>query len=540
MKANKVFDLLKLLNESDELVCRSGKRILKYIYQDVYRDVFEKGRERATIGHNYGSNNYDSAVKPYNVLEKSIAPFLDGDESILSYFIEMATDNKSEFIQLFSKKVDVYFEMVDNHFYSGEDFTPLSFSFNIYSMLRAYHSHKDNYELFAKIVDDCDRLIDCSEYNDKRNRNSYGNFSVYGSDSLGAKKNFIDKIIDCSWYDKTDIAPENLRLLFNNFTSSSSYTESRIASGTNALDGIDVIYKDYLELKDAGVDIDISVFKDIAAKYVGRRNNYQNVWYDKKLLLGNRFEFFNSILPAAIKSSAMTDDLARRILELDFSLFEDLNKDSQDKVDSFEKIIEIILDSDTFYEVSSKFKDVREACSLYADGNKEEALELIQELRSEKHKKVLEDGRVVGTINNYINQVSSGLGCSVGERMRVCYHKLFDNYNITYLVSSALNRDPSSIEEFTSYFDYSLENALEKERQRLEAARLQREQAEADRIAREQAFLEQRNSETVDDSAVEPEIPEVSVIDYRSNLSNDVPKEETGFAKLKSIFGKRG
>ena len=542
MKTDKVFELLKLLNESDELVSRSGKRILKYIYQDIYLDIFEKGKEIASIGHNYGSTNYENAVKPYDVLKKNVSPFLDGTDSILSYFTEMVNDNKPEFINLFSKKIDVYFEMVDNHFYSSEDFTPLSFTFNIYCMLRAYHSHKDNYELFAKIVDDCDRLIDCSVYNSKKNKNSYGNFSVYGCDSLAAKKNFMDKLIDCVWYDKTDIASENLRLLFNNFTSSSSYVESKITPAIETLKEIDVIYSDYLELKESGVDIDIDVFKDITAKYIGSKNNYHKkfVWYDKKLLIGNRFEFFNSVLFNAIKSPEMTDDLARRILRLDFSLFNDLNKDSQDKVDSFEKIIAIILDSDTFYEVSSKFKDVEEACSLYVDGLKEEALELIQELRSEKHKKVLEDGRVVGTVNNSINQVSSGTERSIGERMRECYHELYDNYNVMYLVSSALNRDPSSIEEFTSYFDQSLSAALEKERQKLEAARLQKEKEEAERIAREQALLEEREKVVVEEMPVESPIQEIGVVDYRANLSTDTPKEETGFLKLKSIFGKRG
>ena len=86
MKTDKVFELLKLLNESDESVSRSGKRILKYIYQDIYLEIFEKGKEIASIGHNYGSNNYENAVKPYDVLKKNVSPFLDGTDSILSYF----------------------------------------------------------------------------------------------------------------------------------------------------------------------------------------------------------------------------------------------------------------------------------------------------------------------------------------------------------------------------------------------------------------------------------------------------------------------
>lgn len=569
MKADKVFDLLKLLNESDELINRNGKRILKFIYQDIYHDIFEVGKEKAAIGHNYGSTNYANAIEPYVKLEKDVSAYLDGTSSILSYFTEMVTDKKTEFIQLLFAKADVFFEMIDNHYYSSSDFTPLSFTFNLYAMLRAYHSHKDDFELFSKIVNDCDRLIDCAVFNNKKNVNSYGLFSPHGIDTLAVKKDYMDKLIDCEWYDKTDIAKENLRLLFNNFTSSASYSESRITPAIKLIDDIDKIYKDYLEVKENGLDIEIDVFDKIAKKYISSQNSYRktDIWYDKKLFYGNRFEFFNYSLPKAISSSSMTDNLAKRILRLDFSLFDYLNQHSQDNSDSFERIIGIILDSDTFYEVSSKFKDLEKACSLYSDGKTSDACDLIQELRSDKHKKVLDDGRVVGNVNNSINRISSSVVRSVGDRMMECYRKLFD-YNVSYLVSSALNRDPSSIEEFTDNFEHSLNTLIEKEKakeaQRLEEARLKLERQEAARRERERqeaARLEQerleairvasqnaRQEASVENSSVglsgevdtADNADNESVTEYRLNHSGAEPKEETGFAKLKSIFGKRG
>lgn len=551
MNGERAYQLLKILKDSDQNKYNDGTRILKFIYQSIYRDIIENGKKDVLSIAGYGTSEYDRRVENYNRMKKGLAPFLDGDDSILSYYIEMITDGKQDYIDLFNEKIDVYLDMVENHYYNSDEFSVISIIFNMYSMLRAYHCHKDNFELFSKIVNDCDRLIDSGYYVFKEHYSDYN--SVFAS--LSSKKKLLDSLISYDWYDKNDIVSKELKSLFDRFSYGYGYNEERVLPLLEKLNRVDVVYKDYLEVCDAGCLVDESVFNDVASKlfYDTNRHSRIEVLYDKKLLYGNRFEYFNSILPKMMGNSRMAESLGNSILNLDFSLFDYLNEKNSDNGDYFIRTLDILFDSDCFREVCSKKYALFKACDLFTKGDVEAALDIMQELSSGKHKHVLEDGRVVGSVNNSINQVSGINKGNVGDRMIEAYRALYPKQNISYFVSRALNHNCESLEGFSTAFEEGLKASIEREQARLLEEQRQRELAEQARLLEEQRKSEalvQQSQDSADllyqtegDQNNQSSIVIASstgVSEESTSESLEKPKEETGFAKIKSIFTKRG
>ena len=272
--------------------------------------------------------------------------------------------------------------------------------------------------------------------------------------------------------------------------------------------------------------------------YDTNRYSKIEILYDKKLLYGNRFEYFNLMLPKMMGNSKMAESLGISILNLDFSLFDYLNEKNSDNGDSFIKTLDILFDSDSFREVCSKKYAIFKACDLFNKGDIEAALDVMQELPSGKHKHVLGDGRVVGSVNNSINQVSGINKGNVGDRMIEAYRALYPKQNISYFVSRALNHNCESLEGFSTAFEEGLKASIEREQARLleEQRRsedfVQKSQDSADLLYQTEG--DQNNQSGMATSSL------VGVSEEVTNDSLEKTKVETGFAKIKSIFTKRG
>ena len=86
----------EVLKEKDEDLNNKTKRVLKYIYQDVYLECFDKLMdiviERViNEGAAVGSIRYDQAIEPYTESKKQLSVFLDGDESIVTYLLDFSS-----------------------------------------------------------------------------------------------------------------------------------------------------------------------------------------------------------------------------------------------------------------------------------------------------------------------------------------------------------------------------------------------------------------------------------------------------------------
>ena len=105
---------------------------------------------------------------------------------------------------------------------------------------------------------------------------------------------------------------------------------------------------------------------------------------------------------------------------MDIDFFDELNKDLNDSNDSFITLMKIAFDSDSYHELGSKLNDIIKASKLYKT-NKSEALKVIEELQTKKHKEVI-DGIVVAYSDNSINKIDKPK--TIFERMLALYRHI--------------------------------------------------------------------------------------------------------------------
>ena len=106
MRIEKVYELLEVLKDRDENTKKNVNRVLKYIYQDVYIKCFDELMEKEVNivlndGAQVGSIRYENIIRPYVDAKKNISVYLDGEESIVTYLLEMVRDGKEDFINCF-------------------------------------------------------------------------------------------------------------------------------------------------------------------------------------------------------------------------------------------------------------------------------------------------------------------------------------------------------------------------------------------------------------------------------------------------------
>ena len=513
MRVEKVYELLQKLKDSSSDVNIYGRKILKYIYQDVYFVCFDKEREKAATiamqsGAKVGSDKYNECVELYDKGKKKIGIFLDGDCSILTYFNEMVNDNKEDFMRLFFDKLDLYFDIIDNHFYTDSDFRVYSLTFNIYSMLKAYHEHKNNFEVYSKIVDDCSSLIDC---------NVWFNEYIYSFSKLSEKKRAMDVLISCDGYLVVNEIRKSLKDVLDNILNGSKTFDIKDLEKDVIL--INQIISDYNELKNKFL-IRIPV-SSIISKCVFKEQIYTYYpFYAKILLIDDRLEYINHKLVCSFDEKSYRNDAFKLISALDVEFFEYLKtKEQYNGVDPFIYCMDIVFDSDTYYEFNSKMQSLSEACTLFKT-DKEAALELVKGLNDVDHKKQI-DGEVLNLQNNAINLCEKEH--SIFGRMVSLYEK---TYKDTSLNMFNLMKEVLRCTDLY-HFDDFLTSVIQEKLKCIEACRLI-EEFRQNEIKHEVEILR-------------------TVIQNQQDQTNDennmtVKQEENdgkGIQKIKSLFGKK-
>ncbi len=489
MKVEKVYELLEYLKDKDPLLNDKAKRVLKYIYQDIYLDCFDRLMnieiERViSDGAKVGSIRYNQVIEPYTESKKQLAVFLDGEESIITYLLEMIKDGKVEFINYFFDKTKTYFDIVDNHFYTNDDFSIYSFNFNIYAMLRAYHEHKDNYDIFVRVVDDSSSLISCGKLEEK-----YMSFFS----KLKERKPLLDALIGCESYGKVEKVSTIYKDVLSNIGRSYfSYDSNEMI---NELKMLDKIVSDYDELsKDISSERLLSLNDVIECCVFKKYNRKYKPYYSKSLLIGERLEFVNDSLNKFFEVEGYRNAAFDKINGMDYRLFEYLNSLSGQQGDSFIQCLNVLFDSDTYFEFNSKANSLIKASLCFKDGDIEESLLEVRSLDSLKHKKNI-DNKVLSFSMDTNKPVNRDM--SIFRRMLTLYEEYYKERDISVVSIMRKVFDCSNLVNL----DYELDQEIKGEIERITALRKVEERRQSE-IKEE---LEQMRNVLVNDTKVTAE-----------------------------------
>lgn len=130
------------------------------------------------------------------------------------------------------------------------------------------------------------------------------------------------------------------------------------------------------------------------------------------------------------------------------ALFSDLDQVDQ-KRDSFISCMNIIFDSDTYYEMNSKLNLLKKAIFSYKNGNKKSAFELIKEIDSDKHKEVI-NGKIVSYPKNPINEFEKPK--KIIDRMKILYLRRDSSFDAICLDS--IHDEAASLKDLCDKINY--------------------------------------------------------------------------------------
>lgn len=279
--------------------------------------------------------------------------------------------------------------------------------FILYLLLRGFHHQKDNFDNFKVIVDDL-----------KEYRATYMYFDV--SDFITVMDT-IELILSNKNYKDLVNTRSYLKMLYEKM-GSISFDAFRFAKK----------YESYLKIYEDGKQLgsDDIVVSKVFDKMIGNllKNNKNEFYYNKILLFSNRFEYFNDNLYRIEDNRFIRSEIVSLLDKFSVDMFNELNVGSNK--DSFVTSMGCVFDSDTYYELFNKLYVIFEASELFDKGYKSDALELIKDLNSAKHKEKL-FLEVVAYPSNSINMINKP--DKIIDRMKELYPKFDDRISYDFL-----------------------------------------------------------------------------------------------------------
>jgi len=451
VKVEAVYKLLKKIRGVESTIGNPYRRVLKYIYEDVYDGSLKEKYNKIMLevgDLKEGSLGYNRIFSNYRATSEVLSYVLDSNNSIVTYLNEMFDENKEDFVNLFFEKIDIYFDVVDNHFYTSDDFEIHSLAINIYCMLLAYHYHKDNFELYAKLLDDCSDLL-CWPQNMGDSRNF-----IYKLDE-------IKEIIRCKAYLDVELVRTILKQKLSSF--SSSFYAADAQKVKYEVDMANQIKEDYDDLKNIGMGHKLLSLDDVISGCALNKGNLRDCsYYCKSLLIGDRLKYINEKINLAFPDKKHQENVMDDIKKINFELFEYLNDLNQGE-DSFISCFEIVFDSDTYTEFLNKMKILTDSSSDFSRGYKPSYSGILDLLNDSQTKRKL-DGVTLVFGKNTVNPLKKP--ASILERMIHIYKNFYHDDAID--VPSILRRNNNA----SLYgFNGVVENALKEERRRVNAIR---------------------------------------------------------------------
>lgn len=166
----------------------------------------------------------------------------------------------------------------------------------------------------------------------------------------------------------------------------------------------------------------------------------------------DRFTYVNRKLDEIEENTDIKSNLRLIIYEfIKADLFDELNE-KDNKKDSFISYMNVVFDSDTYYEMHSKLKLLKRAVFTYGIGNKTGALKLLKEIDSDKHKEIFNGERVSYTdkMNLCMNIVEKPK--RVIDRMKKLYSRIDNNFDIDHLDS--IHDDATTLKDLCNKINY--------------------------------------------------------------------------------------
>ena len=362
--------------------------------------------------------------------------FLDGGDSILSYYGELLDEkNKCGFLIAFNNVLKYYFRLLDDGLYQKNDFFPMSLTFNIYCILKAYHEHKDDIDTFNCIVEDCKKLIDCHFlYNNKTSKLFF----------LQEKKQFIDKLISFKYY---STAVRGVFLDTFNRLGYPVWEWKQNEVYSEAFRCCDKVCDDYVSLQKENINYQLGDIASIIDSYFNKvsdnKNSVYELYYDKSLLFGDRFKYLNDKIVQCIDNKDIRNDFMYKLSKIDYRFFQYLNSRNSD-CDSFMTCLDIVFDSDSYYEVGKKLDlliDFSSSRGMF------ELERVVEELNDIKNKDRV-FGKVVSYQSGTINQVVKPM--SIKKRMIDAYSSVIPNVDVKNIIMNVDSQKGMTFSDFSN------------------------------------------------------------------------------------------
>jgi len=359
------------------------------IYSNKKKKIIERMRNlyyMMNVDFSFESlnNNYNNA--------SLISDLAFGKELLLDYeYAKFCSEyvNDIEKKRLFSNNILIYIKAIG----MNKEFGDLFCQFydknkesirvsDLYIIALSFQLQGNNCENFKAILDD---LNDCIPHKFE--------FSYYDDETL-----LLFHLLGDSNYKNCP----NLRMYFKNFLK--EYSNNLNNLDKEVLSLVEELQKNRYGDRANEWDDNLFIRSEVLNGMLDYLLNDNKEFFYQDILgkARNRVSYINSKLHDIEDNSSIRKEIFSNICELSVELFSEVSLD--DDKDLFIECMKIVFDSDTYSEMLSKFKVLRDASEEFKKDNKETALQMIKDLSSVSYKETLNE-QIVAYPENCTNMV---------------------------------------------------------------------------------------------------------------------------------------
>jgi len=325
--------------------------LFSFLYKDIKQGYF--GREidqffsivMTEKANNTASGNPQRQLN--NLQQMSDALFdvyvEQNNNGLINNLMDIALNSDKRFVEKFFEAVELPIDILK----SGVNIESKSYLYiiNLYLMLYAFKKNLDDYENFSRIVDDV-RI----EYIE-----SYDQIAKKDIKSIMEKINILNSLVSNPQYKEYEFLPKILKDILKNIDNES------IDKKINKYDKIVSFFRDFnrgiQDYKIRGETLDNNVLNEIIIdflEFVDEEKTKTNILYCSHLLRGNRYHYIKEKLTKFEPNLDVQNSIFQNIVNLNYRVIDSLRKSENDQTDYFYEIMDIVFNSDTYWEFNEK------------------------------------------------------------------------------------------------------------------------------------------------------------------------------------------